>query len=1050
MLSYGAGNVHSRLRRAKSSSSTRTTSYTSAEPTIDPAIARQHAVTAASLALERASERAIAIRDFQEHGPWQTLTPTPSAKNEHRLGRRQSIRFAGPMAVSTRDRPITRRVAEDPIANHDSCADPLCAPQGLHDQDTRHSEGFTRALPAMEGDYPGTRVSSLPTSYRKLRKAKSMFNPRSHGAIIFTNGTPKKKAPQLNRRNLRSPAPRLHRSFSFLRGDSDNMALEAGEFAIQDTAVQIARDRYLHQVEHQKLKGPTSFTARGKHRKPQKAFRKTVRTSSINSDNATAALSVPQSGVAILPAIPLFGETISKKRMGRKARSFSLSLKNKLKRVFHRPSDADGALPMQQVHATRPYFGEIGHMSISSGVDQQYHHIPSPDRETIQKASSRESLFLDATAFVEKSSRAGSIRSVRSDEDISNSKSRVTSWTNSTAANTITSNQMMEKKRLSIIQEHGGPHQPSSPMRDYGDLDNFFRPSLRENSITRTGSEINSQRIYSALQRRLNENKSLALSEENNSETENVANTITVPSLCAERVALSSRIAPDTSPDIPSRRHGMRFSKSLIFRPSTTSATGNGFNPENESIMSQIDQRKLFDLQNVLTPQQIAVFNESGHSLPKRPLREVKSTFFPSTTRIERSSTSPYRRAMNTSSEDGNGTDRVIAGIDYPKSDNSPLRRITPNSTRGRSTIGTESVYSRTSSGNTPKQGNSSVSLAMPAGSGEPGSAVIITTRASRYELSQSPFNQRRTSSVKSSGTWQKWMASQVAHLEHHGDENKRVFDANRTKENSHKREGAQIDGDDVQIGRLNRFNESLKQPLGIIQGNALSRPVLKNRISRRMVDRFPLLDIDQSSQPHIAEQEPNTPKAHSLTPSTAGSHADPEKYSGRKNNASRGLHPNPSSLSLESRTSSCAPRQGQLMESDKLKMQTSNGRLASWLHDSTPVKHMEQTQRLYSTERIARLRRKQSSGLASEDTTRPEREATNYHLLQENQMIHSAPSPGIPRAKHKEADDLAASLTDSDHLGSPASRKMVDIFLSNRRRHMRISEENGTDPAFL
>lgn len=1049
MLSYG---ISSRLRRAKSSSSTQTTRCTVVESQdIDFAIARQHAVTAASLALERASERAMPTRDNQDRDPWQTLTPTSSAENEQLLGRRQSVRFTGPMAVSCKDRPITRRVAEDPIANHDPSADPLCASPGLDDQATRGSQDFMRALPAVEGNYPGTRVSSLPSSYRKLRKAKSMFNPRSHRPVMFTNGA-SKKMPQLNRPFLRSPAPRLHKSFSFLRGDSDNISSDGAHFAIQDTAIQIARDRYLHQVEHQNLKGKSSFPALEERRRPQKAFRKTVRTSSTNSDASAVASVVPQPSGTTVSAFPLFEEPISKKAIGRKARIFSLSLKNKLKRVFHRPSDADGALPKQQINATRSHFGQMGYMATSSGVDQQYDHIPSPDRETLRKARSREYIFHDAAVFVEKASHPGSIRSVRSDEDVSNNKSRVTSWTSSTAANTMTSNQAMEKKRLSIIQEHGGPHQTSSSVRYYGDLGNVLRQPVSENTDTRTGNVVNSQRIYSALQRRMHENKVLACSQEDDSETENEADMTKIQSSSAERIALSSRIVPNTSTDsLSSRRQGMLFSKPVNSRPSTTAAIGSGLALTNESTRDQIHLQKLFDMQIGLTPQQIADSIESENPLPKRPLREVKSTFFPSTMRIERSNTSPYRRAMNTSSEDGNEADREITEIGRAKIDGSPFRRITPNSTHGRKTTGSESVYSRTSSGNTPKPSKSSLSLAVSVGSGEPGSAVIITTRASKYGLSQNPFEQRRSSSVKSSGTWQKWMASQIAHLENHGDENKRVNDVNSAKENGHKREEAQIDGDDVHVGRIKSFNQSPKQPLGIIQGNVVTRPALRHRVSLSMADRYPIWDVDQSAQPSFEEHGPITPRACSATPPGREQFTDPEKISGLKYNGSRERRPKPSSGSLGSPASSSVPRQGQLMDWEDLKMQNLDERQAPRPHDLTPVKHLGRKQRLYSPERIARLRRKQSSNsMTSEGVIRPEREVADHHRLQENQMIHHATSPGIPKGEHEKTDGLAVGLPDSVHAGSPAGHKMVDMFLNNRRKHMRISEESGTDPAFL
>lgn len=1048
MLSYGASNVSNRLRRAKSSSSTQTACYTPIEPqSIVPAIARQHAVTAASLALERANERALAMQDAQEQCPWQTSPSTLRAENEQYLGKMKSIRYTGPTAVSSTDRPITRRVAVDTIASHDSSADLECAQKGLDDQATGRSEGFIRALSVVEGDCPGTRVSSVPSSYRRLRKAKSMFNPRGDRPVVFTNGTPKKGL-QLNRQAARSPAPRLHRSFSFVRGKSDEMDPIAGKSVIQDTAIQIARDNYFHQVEHQKLQGQPSFSVLGKHRKPQKAFRKTVRSSSNNSDGSVAALVVPQSAgamVSAVPAVPQSGEHSNKKRIGHKARIFSSSLKNKLKRVFHRPSDANENLPMQQVDACRPHFGD--YMSTFSGVDQQYHHIASPDPETLRKARSREYIFRDGPVFVEKASRPGSIRSVRSDDDLSNGKSRVTSWTDSTAANTMNSNQAKEKKRLSIIQEHGAPYQPSST-RYHGDLGHTSCQPASEKSENQTVNGVDSQRIYSALQRIMNENKRLAHSEGNSSNVEMGADMAQIRSSSTERVTLSSRLISNTSTDSLSKRYDIISSAPIVFNPD------NGFNPASENTTGQTDKQELFDERSGLTPQQVAdfnEFNENGYQPPKRPLREVKSTFFPSTTRIERSNTSPYRRAMNTNNEDRNETDREIAAVAYAKAEELPPRRITPNRTRARIVGGTESVYSRTSSGHTPKPNSSTLSLAMSAGSVEPGSAVIITTRARKYEPSRSPFRQPRSSSARSSGTWQKWMASQVAHLETYVDEKNRVLGVNSDQEIGHKRERAHIDGDDIHFDRLYNFSQNPKQPLGIIQGNAVSQPAIKRCDSFPMVERYPLLNIDHLAQPNVPEPDPITPKAQSVASSGRGFRADLENCSGRKYSVSKVLRPKTLSGSLESLTSSSVPRQGLPMGSEDIKMQTSDGRHSLLLHGLAPAKHMDKTQRLYSPERIARLRRKRSTnGPAPEYPLNPEREVANDKLLQENQVIDECTFLGIPKGEHKGADGMAAGLHDSTQGGSPASRTMVDIFLSNRRRHMSIAEEDGTDPAFL
>ncbi|MCJ1462208.1 hypothetical protein MMC07_000808 [Pseudocyphellaria aurata] len=1034
MLSHGPSSASNRLRRAKSSSSTQIPHFISFDPkSVDPASARQDALAAASLAFERASERAMVTQEIKERSKCQTFTLAQSSEDAHNLDRKQSVRYTGPTAVLTKEQPITVRVAPDQISNLGSPTEVVnTSSQKPNEFTTYQPENYLKSLPKMEEDFPGNRISSLPSSYRKLRKARSLFNPRSHRPVISMNGTPKRIS-SANRHIIHSPLPRLHRSFSFLRDDSDNLTSNTDRYVIQDTAVQIARDRYLHQLEHQSLKDKPSYSTFGKPLKPQKAFRKTVRTSSINS-----------SGSAIGPAAPSSSGAVWKKGFGHRARGFSLSLKNKLKRVFHRPTDTELVFPVQQVDASRLHFGD--YMSTFSGVDQQYHSIPLPDCETTRKVRSRESVCLDVPVMLGQTSHPGSIRSVRSDDEISNGKSRVTSWTNSTAANTMTSNQLIEKKRLSIIQENGGPHQPSSSIRHYEGLGELFHQPIRSNHRnTRVDNVVDSQRIYSALQRRIDEDKRLVNSGRSDCGTETEASRIGIQASGTDRIALRSRTADNTSTNSLGNAYGMTVSKSTMCEPSTTTI-GHDSKSGKEGYLGQMYQKKLLDTQVRLTPQQTAERNESGSQSPKRPLRELKSTFFPSSLRIERSNKSPYRRAMNTSSEDEDGIEVDVKSFCDEEGESASFRQITPNGARARSVTGTESIYSRTSSGNTPKLDTSSLSLKMSAGSGELGSALIITTKARKYKQSLSAFGQPRSSSVTPSGDWQEWMASQVDKLENEGVENRRIFEPNFVKENGHKRESAQIDGDDVRIGKLKTFNERPKQPLGMIRGNSPSQPVLRHKASLPMVDRFPLLEIEQLAQSNTGQNE-----AGSTTTPIRWPEADPEYSSGWKNTASLPLKR--SCASIESRGNTSMPRQGQIRDSENTDPQKSADSYEARVHGLLQVKKMGKMQSRYSPERIARLRRRQSAnGLVSEGAVKLAPEVGEQQHVPKSQMI-SSPATSTTQKDGDIGSD--GSMTDLlgpvvDDVQVLGGRKLVDVFLSNRRRQMRISEEISAIPAFL
>lgn len=1045
MLSRGNSTASNRLRRAKSSSFAQSGAHRIViEPQIvDPLTARQQAVAAASHAFEHG-----------QGGQWQTSAPSPVKSNEKRLGRRQSVRFAGPNATDTREIQITKRVAPIDNASSDSHRGPAHAPHMLDDPQPRRSESYLSKVQTSQEGYAEFHISSLPSSYQKLRKSKSMFNPRNHRPAILTGGSTQESA-RTNRAHP-APSPRLRRSFSFVR-DSDNTSTHTGQHNIQDIAIQIARDKFLRQAENQSEDESYSVPS-GKTQKMQKAFRRTVRTSSTNSY-----------GSGVVSATTPLADRITKRGFGNKARSLSVSLKNRLKRVFSRTPDAEEALPVQQVDAGRLHFGDP--ISPSPGVDQQYHPVPPPKHGMVRDTISRESMIIDIPKLVDKPSNPGSIRSVRSDDDISNTRSRATSWTNSTATNTLTSNQTKEKKRLSIIQENGGPYQPSSPIRDYGDLGSLFHQPFRSNSVgARAG--IDSRRIYSAIQKRIDERKRNGpSSEESESVTEKGHEDVGFQPFDTERVSLNLRTMANNSPETIVQRERMQKSAELT----SIAVVSGSLIPAKEGLIDQDYQRSFIGMPIGLTLQQIAERNESGIPSPKRPLREVKSTFFPSSTRIERSNTSPYRRAMQSGVEEDYGTDPVVKSYEYVGSNGSPLCRIMPGSDRIRNTARTESIYSRTSSGDTPKPEKSLLSGAMPAASSEAGTSVVITTRTRKYDQSLSPSRQRSNSSLRSNVDWQQLLASPFA-SESPGDENKKVLYTVTSKDNGHTRVNAQIHGDDVHFGGLVKAHiESPKRPLGTFKGNVVSpRPVLKSEKPQPMNDRFPLLEKNsQPAQSNINEHySPITSDSYPVTPMRRWSQADYEKYSPSRKGAAAAEKR--LSAPLESPSSNAAIRRGHLMACS---MNTTGDSppdaqppLSRQLLGLLEPKQKDKYKARNIPERIARLRRMQSTpnSLGADQLTIKalSRESdgvlgNRYHLQEkENIIIGGQNTPTRDRRSSGDGivsgDNLdgGGSASEVDLDGQRNGRKLVDIFLSDRRREMGVNEdkENETeaDAVFL
>lgn len=1006
MLSQGVGSSSNRPRRAKSTSSIKSRQTISVDSeSIDP-----HALTAAALAFERANERARAFRS----SPGQEATAASNADRPP-LARKQSIRFVGPKAQPTRQHSITRREAPGYKSNREQSY-----------------------IGPVEEEYFDSEVASIPSSYRRIRKAKSMYSPRKARSFQFTHGTPgtgfhtrshSERSSDSVIRLSELPKPNLRRSFSFLRGKSDRLSSNARQNISTDAAVQMARDQYFQQLEQQRLSAQPAVLTLGKHNKPKKGFRRTVRTSSTNSYGSAIASNTDTV------------EPITVRGLGDRARSISCSLKSKLKRVFHRPSGTQEGMPAQQLDAKRPHFGD--YKGTASGLEERYEGIPSPDGETLRRVSSRKSPFKTSHVLIDRGSPTGSIRSTRSN-DSSNCKSRVTSWTNSTATNTLSSRQRRERKRLSVIQENGGPHQPSSSVRQYGELTDgytVFRKPIRNNSVAgRTRGLVDSHRIYSALQRRLGDRGRQAQDELDPSAADASDQTrFHLSNLTPRRSSINSlRDNPDSlearnakhSPDSP---RGIKFSKSVVFKPPRSANVDDVFSSPHD-----IASQKVFV---GLAPQdiaQIAHCNEFDHPTSKRPLREVKSGFFPSNMRLERSKTSPFRRVMHVGSESEVNTEPDLQSPKHPGTSSASQPRPTIYGFHNGSVTGSESVYSRTSSGNTPKPSGSTFSLAKSESSGKAGTALIITSQSGKYKEPRRPFAQRSLSST------------QVAALESRGTENSKRYDTYPVREIGHKRENAQLDDEDSALGKLPSSINAPKHPLAVIHNNIMARPMLERKTSYSMIDRFPLLDISPASNVSTPKQDKTASSDLNIGQARHSSNAENERYPSSINRpyaSSSDLRKKVSSASLSSQRNGSTTQRYQTKgtispdSEGTPTLASGQGKLRIMSKPKTPSRH--------SPERLARLRRMQSStspGLCSTGQARP---GPAQHDDQEETPDIQEYSPTDFYFK-----DLGSGANHSspppDDTPVANTQRMVDLFLSKRRRNMLSGEQGGGDPAFL
>lgn len=248
-------------------------------------------------------------------------------------------------------------------------------------------------------------------------------------------------------------------------------------------------------------------------------------------------------------------------------------------------------------------------------------------------------------------------------------------------------------------------------------------------------------------------------------------------------------------------------------------------------------------------------------------------------------------------------------------------------------------------------------------------------------------------------------MATQVASLETSGARQEQTDDAHPVKDSGHRREKAQVDSDEVNIGRLQSPTEILKQPLAIIQGSSNPRKASKHKVSHSLGDRSPLTSIRPSTNANNVKQNDNAPLSRASEHSRKTSNVENERRT----------------LSRVHEPSGGLPQQN---SHSSLKIQTE-------LKSSPTTTNVR-----CSPERAERLRRlKSSSGTSlGRPTSQNENQASRHTLSGENDPDSDGPD------------------TNSNFLRNQAgnNHKLVDSFLKGRRSVMRISEESGTDPAFL
>lgn len=911
MLSRASSN--GKLRRSKSSASVKSRRPPPVSESFDPRLARSHALTAASLAMQRHSQRSSGdSRGSFDHGYGEDEVP-PLPLRSH--SSRYNAAFDTPSRAVTPTRAYSIREGSlEPVPEIPTDAREF----GLEDG-----------------------APSQPSSYRKLRKAKSMFSTRQRRGQASNSEA---SGAGFTRTTLR-------RSLSFFK-KPPTVRNRHGYSDPQDIAVQLARDQFLSHLDEQGSPDVSpSAASRPQHQ--SKPFRKSFRSTSTADSG---------DGVE--------GEFWKDRLRRSKSRRFSVSIKNGLRRIFGLSTSQDEPPPVpisprrfqsSVTESPRSSTGTVIASSEASHLQSPHHGQPELDHMSISTAH-----------------KVGSLRTLRSSDSMRTSTSRVSSWTDSTAHNTLTTRHgETDQNQLSAIQEHGFPQQAnqtgrvSSASSHHDGYSVFRQPFVSDRSESRNKDIMDSQRVYSALMRRIDE-----------PDPENSGGDDTTPKAARRR---KPGFATPTS--VGGIRH-VPSSESVAQSTLPSTAQSSPSARSHLTIRKRDYHRDSFRL----TPQQMAEYNEARH--PQQSLNESHS--FASEPPMPPGTPTPYGYAASSSRWSGIGSgddsNTVIMGRQSPVA--------IPQS---------PSVYSRTTSGTGPYDDESGYSESED----DRGTVTILAS----HRLPYSPRKQSVAGDAdrvgKHSAEWKEWMNSQMDF-----NVNPVTSDFHRT----HFREAAQIEDDGFS---LEHYTGGMPEEPTFDSSRTGIEPQGTEHV------RFPLVELTSSSQGNFSRplrRDSTGPISLGNTSSRRPSIVSAARPTSVTASVS-GPDIQPYSTNLSKPPTAYKPRQP---ESPRFPITPTRESLRN-LNSGTPRIR-------YGLNSPAR----RQSQIAPLTAVRNRQENTGFS--NENQRLDDDGSPVRRR-------DIESNLSKLEGLHSTISTKrMVDMFLDDRRRVMGSSEDDGlsSEPAFL
>ncbi|KAI4931321.1 hypothetical protein J4E85_003911 [Alternaria conjuncta] len=463
MLARANSDAGTRLRRSKSASTVHKRPTSIAEP-LDLDAIKQQALAAATAAFARAqaqdaadrnAKRSVELARSKSNASRKSLT----SQGSHFPPRDSSFRsLQRPTAEQTRSAQRLSQASADSTEQNTEQFPPFYPTPSVHESlsiprylSTQPSITFSEnARPSSQPKSFRQSASSSITS-QQIRKARSMYYASS-----VQTGSPIARPPSkylttppvasISPVSEPSPIPLPSRTIRPSPLAGPRMPVTVGP----DTTLDKVRDEYLQDFQQKAVKHkPSMFLAPFKKRQ-DKGKDKGKRVASEAQSFSTDYQQTPDEStvdLALSDFVP--PQEIKEKR------SFSGSLKSKIKKVFRRTSGKSTNLPVQQIDASRDYF-HTAHYSpptVKDGLS-----IPPPNEETLKRIRARTPSLEGAyPAFLRSGSRSNSTGSARSNRSLHSeanaanvSASRVTSWGTTTTSDTLTQRAM---KRMTVIHE---------------------------------------------------------------------------------------------------------------------------------------------------------------------------------------------------------------------------------------------------------------------------------------------------------------------------------------------------------------------------------------------------------------------------------------------------------------------------------------------------------------------------------------------------------------------------------------------------------------------